>query len=200
MLAILNKTLIAYDIIGVTTNKFNMNTKSLMEYKTRTLKIPNGIDKFDAVRINPIAGKLLFGKLTNEESDFLKKILADEKKTEIAVMNLFMFSDLRHVAEIYIASEIELDISIGRGDFDFIKYLIGGFDCRNVQAVEEFFEACWYGGQVTDEFIRPFSHVFERITALKVKYLKQFELQKRMQVSFFDKSFTKRRISDNLKW
>lgn len=160
-----------------------MNSKSLMEYKARTLKVPNGIDRFDAVKLIPIAGKLLFGKLTSDESSFLKKVLVEQKKTEIAVMNLFMFSDLRHVADIYKASEIELDISVGRGDFDFIKDLIGGYDCRNVQAVEEFFEACWYGGQVRNEFIRPFNHIFENITALKVKYLKQFEIQQRMKLS-----------------
>lgn len=172
-----------------------MNTKSLMEYTARTFKVPNGIDKFEAVKITPIAGKLLFGKLNDEESSFLKKILADENRSDIAVINLFLFSDLRHVAEIHSASEIVMDVAVGRGDFDFIKDLIQGFDTRNVQAVEEFFEACWYGRQVADEFVRPFNHIFERIAALKVKYLKQYEMQKRMEIPVSVKSYLKSRIA-----
>ena len=129
--------------------------------------------------INPIAGKMLFGKNSSwdlESIAFIKDSVSDYEKT---ITELFMFVDLKMFAELYGASRVKRDIAIGRGDFDFLGEFVEGMNTRSVYEVEDFAECVWFDGQAAEEFIRPFRDLKSRITKLKQFYAMQDKSKKR---------------------
>ena len=123
--------------------------------------------------INPLAGKLIFGSVSDYEKDSLAFIKDSVQNYNKTIVELFMFVDLKLFADLYGSSRVKRDVAIGRGDFDFISELVEGVNTRNVDEVENFAMCIWFDGQATEEFIRTFRDMETRIKNLKAFYKAQ---------------------------
>lgn len=127
---------------------------------------------------NPIAAKLLFGNLEDFEINLMSHIRNECENYKKAFIELFMFSDLKLLSIAYTSTEF--DMSVGRGDFDFLAEIVEGLDTRNAFCIEEFAEAVWLRGVPSPDFIKPFFEIKAGITRLKEKYNAQYVLKNRL--------------------
>jgi hypothetical protein len=145
------------------------NKKFLNWYERKTVtKAPDGDS------LNAICGKYLFARvdsvLTDKDAAILKRFESDYLNFETTVIQMFLFSELKYLAQ-KCTSENYFEY-LERGDFSFLGDIVKNIDYRSDDDVRAFCDAVFYNGMPSIHFVKSFKTLSKDLRNLKFKKLK----------------------------